>query len=53
MFGEYRTFVGAEATDLQKCLEDLRWRAGLASRAAREVDADNQNLDGHDAMVAA
>jgi hypothetical protein len=29
------------------CLQSLRWCAGLAPRAAREVDAENQNLDGH------
>jgi len=29
------------------CLKTQRRRAGLAPRAAREVYAENQNLDGH------
>jgi hypothetical protein len=33
------------------CLKTLRRRAGLASRAAREVDTDDQYLDGHWPMV--
>ena len=32
-------------------LERGRWRARLAPRAASEVDADDQDLDGHGAMV--
>jgi hypothetical protein len=35
------------------CLKTLRRCAGLAPRAAREVDAENQYLDGHGLMVVA
>jgi hypothetical protein len=35
------------------CLKTLRRCAGLAPRAAGEVDAENQNLDGHGLMVVA
>jgi hypothetical protein len=34
-------------------LKSLRGRARLAPRAAREVNAENQNLDGHGPMVVA
>jgi hypothetical protein len=35
------------------CLKVLRRRTGLASRAAREVNTDDQYLDGHGPMVIA
>ena len=37
----------------EECLKSPRRCAGLAPRAAREVDAENQNLDGHVCMLAA
>jgi hypothetical protein len=37
----------------EECLKSPRRCAGLAPRAAREVDTENQNLDGHERMVVA
>jgi hypothetical protein len=44
---------GLKPPTYKERLQSPRWRAGLASRAAREVNADDQNLDGHGAMVTA
>jgi len=48
---EYANMSGLKPPTYKERLQGLRRRAGLAPRAAREVDAENQNLDGHAAIV--